>query len=153
MYSTSGVPRCTHGWSKKLPSVEDRSADATLEAIDDTPALGALPSDACETCTPELASSWLGSATAPACWASGSWCWASHASSSGVGRTLSRIATDARRGCVGGLAMTRGGMREMRRSACERCAKMALLLLTLDEAMVGDGDEEAGVDSVRDLAG
>lgn len=46
------------------------------------------------------------------------------------------MATEARRGWVGGLAMTRGGMREMRRSAWERCARMALLLLTLDEAMV-----------------
>jgi hypothetical protein len=49
------------------------------------------------------------------------------------------MATDARRGCVGGLAITRGGMREMRASACARCAKMAPFVLMLDEAMLRDG--------------
>lgn len=54
------------------------------------------------------------------------------------------MATEARRGWVGGDAITRGEMREIRRSACERWAKMAVLLLTLDEAIVG-GEYERGL--------
>ena len=61
------------------------------------------------------------------------------------------MATEARRGWVGGLAITRGGMREMRRSAWERCARMALLLLTLDEAMAGCCRVTLDVDRVREV--